>query len=815
MFQGHEPDDARIERIVSRLQKITWPLTLFIDNVNYCSDPALEKLFEQLVFETPTAVSLMISSTEALPIDAVRCKLEGLLKEHGTADLSFDADGVREVFGPELCDRLAPATIHTVVRNTEGWPSAVRLMQILLADARDPERLLAEFSGADQDIATLLNLQVFARFDGDLQCFLLALSLLRDFDADLAREATGDVCAFEHLQYLWRHNVFMIPVDGERRYRLHNLFKEFLLDRAQHRLTSERRRGILERAAMRCAGEEQYADAIDYAFAAESLTLAAEMLERTAPVFVRDLGHLHRYLGWVEQLHAAGVEGGWETDYWYVWALVFHRRYEQARQEIARLTVRLRQSTQSDGVDTVRLTAYGRRVDVIRIAIDVYTDHLAEARRDAQRWLDVIEQNRTDVVDSPFDVATVACGAAIHDANRSDLAEARRMVRIASASIAQSQSAYGQGWVAVVDALIPLREGDYATAYRNLTDALQKAARALGEHVGICGTMALAAAKAAVEMDQREAGEALLLQGLRHISTHGILDTAAYGLDAAVKLWPGHDTANFSLTTLRKTAAAYPPRLSMMLSCYIVRRLLLLGRTDEALQEAAALGIDADSEYVVCDQAMAEHGAALRDLVEATRTDLIISARNFKQASACIVEETARARAERRVSRLVELALNEAFLSQCTHDPMPAARYLTRAISLASRYRYLRPFRDRGDLIAGLVNHTRMKDWPFINDDERRFFAEICSGVKVSGNPLLEQMQELDNAGSLSETPTIRELELLSLIEAGLSNQEIADRLSLSRATVKWHLYNLYAKLGVKNRAAALARARSLNLFAR
>ena len=53
------------------------------------------------------------------------------------------------------------------------------------------------------------------------------------------------------------------------------------------------------------------------------------------------------------------------------------------------------------------------------------------------------------------------------------------------------------------------------------------------------------------------------------------------------------------------------------------------------------------------------------------------------------------------------------------------------------------------------------------------------------------------------------------LIEAGLSNQQLADRLSLSVATVKWHLYNLYTKLGVSSRSAALARARALNLLSR
>ena len=65
------------------------------------------------------------------------------------------------------------------------------------------------------------------------------------------------------------------------------------------------------------------------------------------------------------------------------------------------------------------------------------------------------------------------------------------------------------------------------------------------------------------------------------------------------------------------------------------------------------------------------------------------------------------------------------------------------------------------------------------------------------------------------DSPTSRELELLRLIEVGLSNQQLADRLNVSVATVKWHLYNLYTKLGVSSRSAALARARSLNLLGR
>ena len=60
---------------------------------------------------------------------------------------------------------------------------------------------------------------------------------------------------------------------------------------------------------------------------------------------------------------------------------------------------------------------------------------------------------------------------------------------------------------------------------------------------------------------------------------------------------------------------------------------------------------------------------------------------------------------------------------------------------------------------------------------------------------------------------TGRELELLRLIDAGLSNQAIAERLVITVGTVKWYLNHLYAKLDVRGRTEALARARALGLL--
>ena len=64
-------------------------------------------------------------------------------------------------------------------------------------------------------------------------------------------------------------------------------------------------------------------------------------------------------------------------------------------------------------------------------------------------------------------------------------------------------------------------------------------------------------------------------------------------------------------------------------------------------------------------------------------------------------------------------------------------------------------------------------------------------------------------AGTLSE----RELEILRLISDGQSNQAIADRLVITVGTAKWHISNIYGKLGVRSRTQALARARELGLI--
>jgi LuxR family transcriptional regulator, maltose regulon positive regulatory protein len=57
------------------------------------------------------------------------------------------------------------------------------------------------------------------------------------------------------------------------------------------------------------------------------------------------------------------------------------------------------------------------------------------------------------------------------------------------------------------------------------------------------------------------------------------------------------------------------------------------------------------------------------------------------------------------------------------------------------------------------------------------------------------------------------QIEILRLVNLGLSNQEIADRLAISVGTAKWHLHRIFRELQVRNRTAAAAKARELGIL--
>jgi LuxR family transcriptional regulator, maltose regulon positive regulatory protein len=136
---------------------------------------------------------------------------------------------------------------------------------------------------------------------------------------------------------------------------------------------------------------------------------------------------------------------------------------------------------------------------------------------------------------------------------------------------------------------------------------------------------------------------------------------------------------------------------------------------------------------------------------------------------------------------------------------------LTRALALAEPKGYIRTFVDEGPVMGDLLSATI----------EARQRGHLDAAGRVSVSYLVQLIAALaqEDASApiaddrLPEPLSERELEVLALIAAGNSNEEIASRLFVSVSTVKTHINNLYRKLGTRSRTQAVARAREMSLL--
>jgi len=143
----------------------------------------------------------------------------------------------------------------------------------------------------------------------------------------------------------------------------------------------------------------------------------------------------------------------------------------------------------------------------------------------------------------------------------------------------------------------------------------------------------------------------------------------------------------------------------------------------------------------------------------------------------------------------------EALAFQARDDLQRALSALERALALAQPEEYVRTFLDEGEPMARLLRQA------ISEGIAPNYAVRLLADFDAEVDPTPPAMD------ALVEPLTERELEVLRLIAAGLSNSDIADELFIAVSTVKSHVNHIYGKLDVDNRVQAINRARALELL--
>ncbi|AMB47657.1 LuxR C-terminal-related transcriptional regulator [Methylobacterium sp. AMS5] len=795
MVQPRGEGPVRIERIVQALDALPRDTTLFLDNLNACQDPELALLMDALVFRSPRTVRIVASSTRRIPFDIGRARVEMKLRRLTPMELGFDQSDTRAVLEAAGLADVAPETVAAIVGRTEGWPAAVRLVQLILEGEAGDAGAIEGFTGADSDFAALLSRRLMSTFDPELVAFLHDIAALRVFSADLASSATGNPDAAGWIRYLVERNVLIVPLDRERTwFRFHALFREFLLAESARR-DAARQRAVAARAADWLCARGEHGHALDLAFAAGDPALIAALLDASAEPMVRDRGELQGFIDLVQRATACRAEPGLDTLLWYAWAQAFTRDYGGARATLRRLAERIPAERPDEPVSG----PLRQRQRAAEIVVSYHLNDLRTVRDEAPAWLATTENQQ------PFDRAAVAAALALAALTDNDFGRARHALREMDGAILQTRSDYGRAWACLVAATVDVAQGDATGAERHL-GAIDAGLRGrLGGEAGIAAVLILMEARVAADLGrQAEALEHVRAWFARGVE-NGILEIAWQAMDVAVDALVT-DAAPFDLDALGAFAARFGPRLSFLLGVAASRRLLRAGAFEAARERLGRLDlIDRDGHLVTALPSALS--AAEASAARMAQIEFGTSAGTWRQAEEFAAAALQDAVRDGRRREQVELHLTLAALSLRSANTPGARAAFAKAVSLAARTALMRPFLQREGLVHDLIVGTPMKKLGLIQAADLAFFQAICTAVRAS--PAGTEAE----GGFAFDAATPREIELLRLLDGGYDNAQIAAKLSLSLPTVKWHLSNIYSKLGVSKRSAALIRARALRLL--
>ncbi len=770
-------DPASLAPLVNALASLDVPPVLVLDDYHLVTSPAAHGFTAYLVRHLPPTVRVVIVTRQDPPLPLARLRLRGQLTEVRAEDLRFSAQEAATFMTGSMRVDVSDAAIAQLTDRTEGWIAGLQLAALSLRATTDIDAFVEAFGATDRYIFDYLMDEALASQAPATRRFLEATCVLDRLTGPLCDVVTGGSDGASMLAALSEANVFLARIDARGEwFRYHRLFADLVMSA----LPADRRSELHRRATTWFAAHGFPQDAIRHAFAAGDPEMAAIQIESALESRLAH-GELRTILGWCEALppqvlasHPALLVGR-------AWVLFFLGDIAAAETAIAAL----------DGEDL--------------------PDGLARARRAClEAWF----------------------------ANRRDRPDAEALARHAIDQIPKSDGVFGSLAYTTLGECLVHRDVNAAL------EAFERAHRfvAEGEPTALLAGTVYSLASTYVVGGRRGAAEALSRGMLDELGGRGghtpswmgmvhlVLGVAMFEADQLV-------SARQHIVTGQELCERAGLRITMLGASewYEVLGLHLLGEPSRAWQRLEEIQRDASRAGIErVAMAMTMLGAELL-LLEGDPVGADERLETLPSVSPSVLgtvrdrQRLARARVlaargrpgdllrvlgpladdQRRGSRngrLLATLTATAWAHRSLGHAGDAAAALEEALLLAAGEGYRRAFLDPVLPLGDLLRRARHIAPAFV--DSLRPGGPATGPLGGSRDP----GEETTASDRLVEPLTVRELEVLRLVVAGLSNDEIGSELFVTSGTAKWHVHNVIAKLGARNRVTLVARAHELGL---
>lgn len=787
--------------LVTRLRRIETPLTLFLDDYHFAQTDETDSLLAKLLAAKDLAhvkFVLISRSVPRFPMSALR--LSGELRQIGVTDLSFSGAEAQEFFAGRA-EKLTRDQIDDVNKRTEGWAVALQMVRVLVAESNDSVSILESFDGSNAEMARYLSEQVFSSLPTEIQHLLIETAALPAISRALAAAICDSPDAATLFNRLSDYALPIAVLDAQGTWiRCHPVFNSFLTEEAE-RVGIDTHQ-ILRKAARWFEARDNCEAAVRHAILAGDAALAAEIIETAG--------------GW-RRVYAT-TRGG---------TLLFQTVIAKAADinlasyplTTLGLSVISAKAGQLDAANHYLAIAeractgqaLSRDLRVVRVLLSLYTDHWATTTDLTALEADLSYGSDMGLIHRALALNMLAYNFLI----RTDLDRAMHYGQLAMRAFRDGGADFGAMHLYTHIGQAAFFSGDSASAGDAYRSLIAEAQANIGEGSDLDAVGQVLLSEVLSMRGEHDAASSALSWALPHLERHDTwFDLLAAGFMAqqrVLRLSGDILSAHTAIDSARAAARRRGfDRLTRLIDGERVTLLVATGDVEEAVRYAEANGFQAQAAYA---NAANNLGLNLRGCVPALVWTRIYAARGDILRARDVFDRLRTQQALKpHVPRNIELGLLDIRLLLAEGQPDKAAACLSSLL-------LSRPIADyRAILQIEGADFT---------DDLRRLASlmEIPAVVSQRLSHVLDDPAMMPAPGGFavngaaSSLPpglaglTERERSVMRFLSAGLSNKEIGRKLDLSDNTVKFHLRNIFAKLNVTTRTAAVMAGRDFGFL--
>ena len=766
---------------------------LVLDDYHAIDSNAVDELLTFFVEHMPSSMHLVIATREDPALPLARLRARNQLTEVRAADLRFTEREAADFLNQVMGLNLSAEDIAVLETRTEGWIAGLQLAALSMQGKADTSEFIRSFSGANQFVLDYLLEEVLHKQSEALQGFLLSTSILNRLNGSLcdALFQGENISAQEMLETLERDNLFVIPLDNERRwYRYHHLFRDLLRQRLSQKHGKDEIAEMHIRASEWFEREGDIGEAFHHAISAADVERAARLLESNW-LGMDETFQTGTWLGWVNQLPLSVRRLRPVLLTQMGWAHMDAGNPEASESCLQEADASLKNPLEKLViVEAEQFRALPARIAIARAFNASVQGRFADTLRYAETALDLIPD------DQPFLQAQAASLLSTSNWATGDLETANEYMSDfvnASLNAGNIMFAIASSFSKAAILVIQGRLRDAMPVYHS---ALELAATHGAEDFTAQHHLGLGLLYYEMGEDERAAPHLQKAFALGDQTStvdwaynkrcaQAYLKESEGDLDAALHLW---DEA--ARAYVRTPIPDLRPVEAMKAHIYLRQN-----RIDKAQAWAHKSGLSLHSapDY-------------LHEFGRLILAKIILADFPNKQQVMDVLKmldgQLKLAQKQNRLRSQIEIHSLQAFTHQTVGENAQAASALEQALKLAEPEGYLRFFVDADKPITELLSKIKVG---YLQNYTKRILAKLVPQNDIQPSsfiiqPLIDPLSE-------------RELEVLRLIAQGLSNQEITQKLVVALSTVKGHNLRIFAKLQAKSRTEAVARARELGLL--